>query len=213
MRSWRTRTATIPVVLLCGLAACGGGSSGTGTTSGSGAPKSSAAPSPSATSSGSAHGDGHSGMDMDMSGGGPTETASMVCGEEIRDAVRRTLELSAEPRPVSRWTKQTRLFVCDYPITGGRLRLSVQDGTDEAAGRRWFDRLRADLPGARTIRGLPNLGFPAFSTRAGDVVFLKDGKTLHVDGTRLARRALPDGYSREDAAYGVAAAVIGCWTE
>jgi hypothetical protein len=45
------------------------------------------------------------------------------------------------------------------------------------------------------------------------VVFLKDHKTLWVDATRVAASDLPEGTNRQDAAYGVAAAVIACWTE
>jgi hypothetical protein len=60
---------------------------------------------------------------------------------------------------------------------------------------------------------MDNLGFPAVSTRAGDVVFLKDGKTLHVDATRLPDASLPRSFSRSEVAYSVAAAVIACWKE
>ena len=69
------------------------------------------------------------------------------------------------------------------------------------------------LPRPRTIHGLADLGFPAFETAHGDAVFIKDHKTLWVDASRLADSDLPRGRSREDVAYGVAAAVIACWTE
>jgi hypothetical protein len=60
---------------------------------------------------------------------------------------------------------------------------------------------------------MAGFGFPSFETPRGDVVFLKDHKTLWVDATRLARSDLPDGATRAHVAYGVAAAVIACWTE
>ena len=60
---------------------------------------------------------------------------------------------------------------------------------------------------------MANFGFPAFETRRGDVVFIKDHKTLWVDASRLAPERLPADLTPADVAYGVAAAVIGCWTE
>jgi hypothetical protein len=60
---------------------------------------------------------------------------------------------------------------------------------------------------------MASFGFPAFETPRGDVGFIKDDKTLWVDATRLSGGDLPTGQTRQDVAYGVAAAVIGCWTE
>ena len=92
-------------------------------------------------------------------------------------------------------------------------RLSVKDLDSAGPGRAYFDDLRRSLPVATTVKGVASYGFPAFETTHGDVVFLKDHKTLWVDAGRLTRADLPAGTSREDAAYGVAAAVIACWTE
>ena len=203
VRTLDSAAAVLCVVLLTASCASDGPRSST--------VDSSASPS---TSPRDGDGQGMDGMDMGVkAGGGPTDTAAMVCGDEIREAVQRTFVLSRAPRPTSHWTRSTRLFVCDYTLSGQRFEVSVQDATDERAGRVFFQRLRSDLPGATRIRGLENFGFPAFSTEAGDVAFLKDGKTLHVDATRLTGRALPPAYSREDAAYSIASAVIGCWTE
>jgi hypothetical protein len=141
----------------------------------------------------------------------PSSTAAMVCGPEIRRAVRRTLQLPTTPVGLHAWGN--RLYSCSYQLGGGDLRLSVKDLDSPRAGRAYFDRLRAGLPGAHAIGGLASYGFPSFETAHGDVVFIKDHKTLWVDATRLTAADLPPGTSREDAAYGVAAAVIACWTE
>lgn len=141
----------------------------------------------------------------------PSETASMICGEEIREAVAHTLTVDEVPAGVHSW--RDRLYRCSYHLGAGELRLSVKDLDADAPGRAYFQGLRARLPGATTIKGLPNFGFPAFETRHGDVVFIKDDKTLWVDASRLSPTRLPAGMSPEDVAYGVAAAVIGCWTE
>jgi hypothetical protein len=158
---------------------------------------------------------GMSGMDMSSAapvGSGPTQTASMICGHEIRTAVQHTLELSRPPERVHSWAH--RLYTCTYQLPGGgQLRLSVKDLDTPRPGRAYFDRLRTATPGAKNIVGLPAFGFPAFESPHGDVVFLKDHKTLHVDATRLTPKDLPPGITRQVAAYGVAAAVIACWTE
>ena len=154
------------------------------------------------------------GMDMNASTDQPSETASMICGDEIRDAVGSTLELAdGAPVGLHSWDPASRLFSCTYQLAGGDLRLSVDDAEGAGAGTAYYDDLKARLPQAKTIKGLENFGFPAFETADGSVVFIKDHKTLWVDGTRLAARDLPSGTSRTEVAYGVAAAVIACWTE
>ncbi len=153
-------------------------------------------------------------MTMDMGdGAGPSAPAAMICGEEVRGDVRRIFGIAGKPSSRSTWSTPDRVYDCRWALPGGTLELSVQDARGPAEGRAYFDDLRARLPGARTLRGMASLGFPAFDTEAGDAVFLKDGKTLRVDASRLPPSALPAGYSRADAAYAVASAVIACWSE
>jgi hypothetical protein len=145
--------------------------------------------------------------------GGPSSSATMVCSDEIAESVQKTLQLDDRPVGSHRWSTSRRVYTCDYPVGDGRIELSVQDATERSRGAVYFATLRRSLPGAKRIVGMEALGFPAFSTRAGDVFFLKDGKTLRVDPSDIAGSALPVGFSREDAAYGVAASVIACWKE
>lgn len=150
----------------------------------------------------------------DASADRPSSSATMVCEEsEIRDAVKRAFQMSATPTSTHAWSASTRLYSCRWSVPHGTLRLTVQDATDPVAGRGYYRRLHDDLAGVRPIRGMDSFGFPAFDTAAGDVVFLKDGKTLHVDATRLPSSSLPPRFSRSEVAYSVASAVIGCWTE
>jgi hypothetical protein len=187
--------AAVPLL----LAACGGGSSSAGsehvmsdgsTMSGSSMPGMSASPDGAMP----AHEAGSAGS------GRPSETASMICDSEIRDTVR-----------LHSWSHRT--YSCTYPLAHGDLRMSVKDLDTAGPGRAWFDMLRGRLAGASPIAGLANFGFPAFETPQGDVVFIKDHKTLWVDATRVTAADLPQGSDAQDAAYGVAAAVIACWTE
>jgi hypothetical protein len=141
----------------------------------------------------------------------PSASARMICGTEIRHAVERTFALSAPPPAASTWTH--RMFGCTYDLPNGSLRLTVDDATDPNVGRGYFTGLRSQLTGSATIQGAEALGFPAFETPDGNVVFLKDGKTLRVDASSVPRQALPTGFSREEAAYGIAAAIIACWKE
>jgi hypothetical protein len=136
----------------------------------------------------------------------------MICGAEIRDAVKRTFAMTAGPTGTDTWSASRRVFSCGWSVPHGTLAMSVQDSLSEKTGRAYFDRLRSRLSGTR-VGGMESFGFPAFRTATGDVVFLKDGKTLQVDATHLSSAALPSGFSRGETAYSVASAVIACWTE
>ena len=89
----------------------------------------------------------------------------------------------------------------------------MKDLTAAVPGRTYFDHLRHQSAGAIPISGMESFGLLAFETTSGQVAFLKDDKTLLVDATGLSPRRLPSGTSRQDVAYAVAAAVIGCWNE
>lgn len=144
-------------------------------------------------------------------GTGPSKAAAMVCSDEIRSAVAHTLQLGVAPRGLHSWSHQR--FRCSYLLASGELRLSVEDLSTAAPGRAYFDALRGRLPHPSDLHGVEALGFPSFETQRGDVVFLKDHKTLWVDASRLSASGLPTGMSRTEVAYGVAAAVIACWSE
>jgi hypothetical protein len=173
---------------------------------------------PSSDASPSAHpSSGTSGHDMSVEEmgamAGPSPAAAMICSDEIRSVVQRTFHLARRPVPTRRWSAANLTLACGYRLPAGTLRMTVQDARDERTGRPYFRRLRSDLPGATPIRGVQSLGFPAFETRSGSVVFLKDGKTLRVDASGIVAHGLPAGFTRAETAYGVAAAVIACWTE
>jgi hypothetical protein len=142
---------------------------------------------------------------------GPSPQARMICGSEIRAAIKLTFGLSALPSSSHTWSDQ--IFTCNYDLGGATLALSVQDSSSEKAGQAYFAGLQSRLAGAVPIGNPRNFGFPAFRTPDGNVVFLKDGKTLRVDASALPSAAAPQGYTVADGAYGVASAVIGCWTE
>ncbi|WP_207457431.1 hypothetical protein [Desertivibrio insolitus] len=143
---------------------------------------------------------------------GPSEAAQMICDGQVVTAVGEILGVDAAPVPSSTWQEPT--FTCSYDVDGAPLVLSVHDATEVAEGEAHFSELQGSLAGAETIPGLAGLGMPAFSTGDGVVGFLRDGKTLLVDAT-----ALPDGLgasgtkTRDDVAYGTAAAVLVCWVE
>ncbi len=141
----------------------------------------------------------------------PSKSAAMICSKETRAAVVRTFGLKTTPASLHSWGGQT--FRCSYQLPGGDLNLSVKDLAAAKPGRAYFDALRSRLPGARPIVGMENFGFPAFETPGGNVGFIKDHKTLWVDASRIPVRDLPAGFSRTEVAYGVAAAVIACWSE
>jgi hypothetical protein len=153
-----------------------------------------------------------SGMDMSSAAKGPSKTAAMICTEdEIKDGVAKSLDLTSPPQTRDHWSHL--LYTCTYQLDGGNLVLAVKDSADEMSGRAYFKHLRGELPGAHKLKGLAALGLPSFETDRGDVVFIKDGKTLHVDATAVPATALPKGQSRTGVAYQVATDVIACWSE
>jgi hypothetical protein len=141
----------------------------------------------------------------------PSAAARMVCSDEIHMAVTRTFGLSTLAAGRSSW--QGGLFTCTYRLPTGPLTLSVKDSLVASSGRAYFNALRAFDGTPRLLTGLEAFGLPSYETADGRVVFLKDGKTLAVDAGSLPKVAGPDGQSRTDVAYAVAADVIGCWSE
>lgn len=144
-------------------------------------------------------------------GARPSQAAQMICSDEIRDAVVRSFDLSHPPASTTTWSHH--VYRCTYRLPHGELRLSVYDATSLARGTTYFAQTRSELDGAKAISGMQNFGLPAFQTADGNVVFLKDGKTLRVDASELPASAFPVGFSAQQTAYSVAAAVIACWTE
>jgi hypothetical protein len=142
---------------------------------------------------------------------GPSAPARMICGSEVRQAVKLMFGLLQMPSTTHTWSNQ--IFTCTYALRGGALVLSVEDPADPKSGDVYFAALRSRLAGAQLIDGSENFGFPAFQTTSGNVVFLKDGKTLRVDASGLPDASLPLGASHMATAYAIAAAVVGCWTE
>jgi hypothetical protein len=143
--------------------------------------------------------------------GQPSAAAAMVCSAETGAAVRRTFQLDAVPAKRQMWMPP--VFGCSWALPHGTLELAVDVATDPPKGRRRFEQMQTVVPDARALRGMASLGFPAIQSPSGMVVFLEDGKVLSVDARQVAARDLPQGFSREDVAYGVASAVIACWSE
>ncbi len=106
------------------------------------------------------------------------------------------------------------MFTCTYEIDGQPLMLSVHDATNQEAGNEYFAALQNRTDNAATLDGTLGLGMQSFSTGAGIVAFMRDGKTLLVDAT-----ALPAGLgadkttTQSQAAYSIATAVLLCWVE
>ena len=208
--------ATMLVAGLFVLAGCGGtaidsqpAASGPASASGGASSSSSKAP----------------GMDMaagesmsDMAGpsgsgsgpGGPSADSRLVCGPEIRRNIGHLLAL--RPAPQGRATWRDHVYTCSYPLPVGPLVLAVTESADVPAAHRAFRNMRRGLQPTQPLKGLAGLGLPAFETRTGTAVFLKDNMVLRVDATGLM---LTGGAStsRSDVAYEVATDVMGCWAE
>ena len=155
--------------------------------------------------------DGHVLPTLPPGKGRPSSIALMVCGDEIAGTVQRTLGLSKPARGLHAFVNHD--YRCLYPLGAGELRISVKDLDEEGPGRAYFDHLRETLPGARDLGPLESYGLPGFETRSGNVVIIKDHKTLWVDATAVNRADLPEDMTRQHAAYVIAANVVACWDE
>jgi hypothetical protein len=142
---------------------------------------------------------------------GPSEAAKMVCGQETQDNVSEILELKAAPHSVSSWADKT--FTCTYHLAEGPLVISVKESADPASALKYFGALAVKIGGAAPIKGLANLGFPAYQTDGGSVVFLKDNNTLYVDATKLPAAVGPHGVTPTAFAYQVSTTILACWKE
>jgi hypothetical protein len=146
---------------------------------------------------------------MSMHAAGPSASARMVCGTEVRQAIATLLGLSAPPVPSSTWVHH--LYTCTYRVPTGRLVLSVKDAANVPAAQSYFDALRRNLSATSTLTGMSSLGLPGYQSARGVVVFLKDDKTLEVDATSIGRTG-PSQVSRSNLAYTVATDILGCWS-
>jgi hypothetical protein len=158
------------------------------------------------------HDDSHDHESEDSSAGGPSPAAEMVCTGQVVDDVTRIMGLDAAVEPASSW--EDPMYTCTFDLDQGPLVLRVHDATDRASGMAHFQTLRTGQDDAVPLRGVYSLGLPAYETRSGTVAFVKDGKTLEVDASRLTGRLGSEGEKdRTELAYAVATSVLACWTE
>lgn len=196
------------------LASCAP-AAGTTLTAPSPPPVSATQPAPDVAGAGAGHAINQSHTESPASvapaGEGPSAAALMVCGKETQGNLASMLALKSAPHAATSWAD--RLFTCTYDLAEGPLVLSVKESADPAAARKYFDGLRAALAKTAPITGLANLGFPAYQTKDGTVVFLKDNMTLHVNATDLAAAVGPHKVTRTALAYQISTTVLACWTE
>lgn len=142
---------------------------------------------------------------------GPSDAALMVCGKQTKDNISSILDLEAAPHTVTNWAD--KVFTCTYHLAEGPLVISVQESANPKSARNYFDALKSEVKNPTPIKGLANLGFPAYQTENGSVVFLKDNMTLHVDATDLPPAVGPEKIEPASFAYQTATTILACWKE
>lgn len=138
---------------------------------------------------------------------GPSASARMICGAEIRADVTKILGLKSPPATTSRWADH--LYTCIYRLPQGDLVVSVKESPDAAATKSYFQAQRQQSGSPDTLAGLTP---SAFGTPTGTVVLVKDNNTLTVDATALPTQFGTQHQKRTDLAYEVASVIPGCWT-
>jgi hypothetical protein len=141
---------------------------------------------------------------------GPSASAQMVCGPEIRADVATILALRLAPPTTTTWVDH--LYTCTYHLPTGSLVLSVKESPDVPSATTYFTTLRGHLGITHSLVGLAGLGDPGYDTPDGTVVVLKDDKTLQVNATGLPSHIGQHQQSRADLAYEITSDILGCWT-
>lgn len=142
---------------------------------------------------------------------GPSASAKLICESEINGNIALLAGVHGQIPTTSSWINS--LYTCSYRLSGGPLLLSVKELSDATAAHNYFDQLQKTLPPTQQLHGLATLGFPAYGTGNGIVVFLKDNDVLEVDATQVPAHVGSQGESRNDLAYTAATDVLACWTE
>ena len=137
----------------------------------------------------------------------PPQTATMVCGAEIKGKVKQVLSLPSDPPTSATWANS--VYTCRYSLPMGPMTLTVQVLPSAAQAGTTLDRDEAAAAGAQPLAGL---GQRAWGTPAGTVSVLKDDQILTVDTTGLPEVFGANDQKRTDLAYEVASDVLGCWT-
>ncbi|MDJ0459866.1 hypothetical protein PUN71_021900 [Arthrobacter sp. NQ7] len=119
--------------------------------------------------------------------------------------------MDSDPHTINHWADS--IFTCTYHLTEGALVISVQEATDQASARKYFDAMQALAKDAKPINGLANLGFPAYETAEGSAVFQKDAFVLKVDASHLTSPLGPEKITRNALAYQLSTTILACWIE
>ncbi|QMU74404.1 hypothetical protein GXW83_17555 [Streptacidiphilus sp. PB12-B1b] len=142
---------------------------------------------------------------------GPSASAVLVCGSEIKQDVTAILALSSAPATTTTWTDH--VYTCTYHLPAGPLVLSVKESPDATTATAYFQALRKQLGTTKALTMAQALGNPGYESAGGATVVLKDGKTLQVDATGMPAASGPNQLSRADLSYEVATDILGCWSE
>jgi hypothetical protein len=161
------------------------------------------------------HGGSHHGDESPSPGAskadGPSDAALMVCGDQPMDRLTSILDLDTDPHTINDWADST--FTCTYHLDQGDLVISVKEAKDQTTALKYFDAMQALAKDATPIKGLANLGFPAYETTDGLAVFQKDSFILQVDATDLPDALGPDDITRNALAYQLSTTILACWIE
>ncbi|MBT2538464.1 hypothetical protein [Arthrobacter sp. ISL-69] len=212
-RSHALATLAIASLLLTGCAVAAGTE---GTLSA--AQSDTSAPSPPVTSPETGHAGGHSGghhgrgtPSPGTAPEGPSDAALMVCGDQPMDRLTSILDLKEAPHTINTWADST--FTCIYHLQEGELKISAQEASNQATALTYFNAMQALAKDAKPIKGLANLGFPAYETTDGSAVFQKDNFILHVNASDLPATLGPENITRNALAYQLSTTILACWVE
>jgi hypothetical protein len=171
------------VLIVCGLALAGCGSSG-----------STAGPTSTVAST------GH------PAGSQPSVSSKMVCSEEAQTDIQASIGVKAT---VSEPTWVNDVYSCKYMYPEGTITLSVKELDSAAQTTAEYKAAETKL-GRRPE--VVSFGQGAFITTNGSVIVRKDFKVLNIDVSALPQQFGQPPQDRSNVALSIAATVMSCWT-
>jgi len=137
----------------------------------------------------------------------PSESAKMICQPEAADEIASALGVRPSQPPTATWADQ--VYSCRYAYPAGTMVLSIKELPDEAATDAYYTAAQNSLPTRTAIQVLGQNGFVGPD---GSTYVRKDFKVLQVDVSKLPESFGQPPTTRADAAFLVAAVIMGCWT-
>lgn len=146
---------------------------------------------------------------LEVAGPTPSESASMICGAEVKEEIAASVGVDAVAVTKPAWNVAQHVLTCDYEYTGGaKMNLAVKEMSSVAETTAYYDAQATRLGKTKTFE----IAQGSFRTTNGSLVVRKDYKVLVIDVSHLPAKFGTPPNDRAGVAVGIAAVIMACWT-